>query len=261
MFATNFLFDGKWASDFGLIICSFDNELESASGGEVEFKTVQTPGNDKFVFYGSQFNSAISWNFSICKNPCRNQCLCFDQYEESMIAKWLLKTDGYRYIQFNQEGYENVFYKVYFNISPHQINGRTVGFDLTATSNCAYGFSDVIRKKAHIKLNEPFKLNVHSDINAYIYPIVKIKGVGNFNLTNNYDKMQNVLLGKASEFKNVNSQIIMDSDNDTISGLSDPNDFNWYFIRLVDGINEIATNSANDVEIEIQYRELRYIKI
>ena len=45
----------------------------------------------------------------------------FSQYEESMIMKWLAKTDGYRWIQFEQEGYEDIFYKVMINALPHQV--------------------------------------------------------------------------------------------------------------------------------------------
>lgn len=263
MFATDFLFDNQCASDLGLMICSFSGDGSSASGGEVEYNVVKTPMRDKFTFYGSQFNSVITWDFSICKEPCKDKNMYFNQYEESMVAKWLVKTDGHRYLQFNQDGYEDIFYNVCFNITPHQINGRTIGFDLTATSDCGYGFTDIIKRKSVIKSGMDLKLNVHSDINTYILPLIKIKGTGNFYISNNSDKMQNISLNKQSNFKNVSStkHIIMDSDCDTIHGIGDPQNFNWYFLRLVDGINEITTNSMIDVEIEFQYREPRYVKI
>lgn len=263
MFASDFLFDSQRASDLGLMICSFNGDFTSVSGGEIEFNSVKTPNRDRFTFYGSQLNSVLEWNFSICKNPCKNDTLYFNQYEESMIAKWLIKTDGYRFLQFDQNGHEDIFYNVCFNITPHQINGRTIGFDLTATSDCGYGFTDVIKRKAVIKSGVDFKLNVHSDINTYVLPLVKIKGTGNFYISNNSDNMQNISLNKESDFKNVSStkQIIMDSDCDTIYGIDDPKNFNWYFLRLVDGINEIISNSMIDVEIEFQYREPRYVKI
>ena len=59
MFATDFLFDQHYASDFGLMICSFDQSPETASGGEIEYNTVKTPGRDRFSFYGAQRNTAI----------------------------------------------------------------------------------------------------------------------------------------------------------------------------------------------------------
>lgn len=261
MFATDFLFDNKRASDLGLMICSFDGDFQTASGGEIEYNIVKTPNRDRFTFYGAQFNSAITWNFSICKNPCNNSSLSFNQYEESMVAKWLLKTDGYGLFQFDQEGYEDINYNVYFQIAPHQIGGQTVGFDLVATSDCAYGFSNIISRKSTINIANPLKLIIHSDINVYILPHVRINGTGNFYISNDSDLSQNAISDKAAEFKNISRKIVMDSDTDTISGLASPDDFNWYFLRLVDGTNIITTNSESDVEIEIQYREPRRVII
>lgn len=261
MFATDFLFDNNRASDFGLMICSFSGEFESASGGEIEYNVVKTPARDRFLFYGSQFNSVIEWNFSICKNLCKNDSIYFDQYEESMIAKWLLKTDGYKWFQFDQEGYEDIFYNVYITMIPHQINGKTVGFDLTVTSDCGYGFTDVITRKASINQSIPLSLNVYSDINTYILPCIKINGKGNFYISNDNDKLQNKATNKATIFKDVTREITMNSDTDIISGLISPNNFNWYFLRLVDGVNNITTDSASDITLEIKYREPRRVII
>ncbi len=260
MFATDFLFDSQRASDFGLMICSFNGDFETASGGEIEYNVAKTPNRDRFTFYGAQLNSVITWNFSICKNPCQNQDLYFNQYEESSIAKWLLKINGYGKLQFDQEGYEDITYNAYFNMAAHQINGKTVGFDLTATTDCAYGFTDTIKKTAIINTSTPLKMNVHNDINSYIFPCVKIKrksGTGDFYIKNGSDKQN-----KQTEFINMQNaafEIIMDSDSDTISGLHDPNKFNWCFLRLIDGCNIIQTNSEYDLEIEIYYKEVRRV--
>lgn len=262
MYATDFLFDNQCASDLGLIICSFDKEFETASGGEIEYNVVKTPNRDRFTFYGSQFNSVIEWKFSICKNPCRNDTLYFNQYEESMIVKWLLKTDGYKPLQFLEEGYEDIIYNVYFNISPNQIEGKTVGFNLTATSDCAYGFTNIIKKKTAINADAPFRLNIHSDLNTYILPLIKINAVGSF-IINNYRniELKDSILERPIELENITQEIIMDSDTDVITGLNSPNDFNWHFMKLADGTNIITTDSTNNIEIEIQYREPRYVKV
>lgn len=261
MFASDFLFDNQRASDLGLIICSFNNEFETASGGEIEFNTIHTPGNDKFTFYGSQFNSVITWNFSICKNPCSNKILYFDQYEESLIVKWLLHTDGYKILQFYQEGYSDISYYVYFNIIPHQIEGKTVGFDLTATSNCGYGYTNIIKRKTIINSSMPLKINIHSDINTYILPIVKVKGEGRFSIDNYKDMdLKYSILDKKIELA-ITKEVIMDSENDVIIGLQNPDDFNYHFLKLIDGINIITTDSISNIELEIQYREPRRIII
>ena len=260
MFATDFLFDGKRASDFGLMICSFNGEIEAASGGEIEYNVSKTPGRDRFTSYGAQLNSVIEWSFSICKNPHRNSNMYFNQYEESNIMKWLLKTDGYKPFQFKQSGYEDIFYNVYFNLTPHQIGGQTVGFDLTATADCAYGFTDVIKRKTSINSSTPLQLNIHSDINTYILPYVKLDQSGDFYISNDNAQKQNISTTTFLGAKN-KIPVTMDSDTDTIYGLINPQDFNWHFLRLVDGINIITTNSKSNIEIEIQYREPRFVRI
>ena len=265
MFATDFLFDNQRASGLGVMICSFNGDMETVSGGEIEYNVVKTPNSDKFTFYGSQLNSPVEWNFSICKNPCVNKSPYFNQFEERVIYKWLTRTDGYKLFQFDQTGYEDIFYYVYINLSPHQENGKTIGFDLKATANCAYGFTNIIKKKAFINSSAPFQINVHSDINTDILPKVRLKGRGNFSVHNYRDYkdniLQNPILDKPLEFKNMSKEITMDSDTDLITGLSSPNDFNWRFMRLVDGANFISTTSASNIEFEIEYREPRLIRI
>lgn len=258
MFATDFIFDSQRLSDYDCIICSFDGEV-SSSGAEIEYNVVKAPNKNKYNFYGAQFNEVITWEFSICKNPCGNDNEYFDQYEESMLSKWLLKLDNYKWFQFDQEGYEDLFYMVTINMFPHQIAGRTVGFDLTVTSNCAYGFTDLIFKKAIINASTPLKFVVNNDLNVCEYPEMIITGQGDFYISNDSDKSQNVILDKASEFTNVSTPIVMDSDNEIITGIASPDDFNWYFLRLVDGENILSTNSVYDVNIEFKYREARRV--
>lgn len=262
MFATDFLFDNQRASDLGLMICSFNGDIETASGGEIEYNAIKTPGSDTFSIYGSQLNSVIVWNFSICKIPHANTSPYFDPYEESQVVKWLLNMKGYKTLQFNQPEYEDIFYQAYFNITPHQVAGQTIGFDLVATSNCAYGFSDIIKRKSILNSSAPLRLHIRSDVNTYILPKVKIKGTGNFKINNYSDEnLQHSILTKALEFQNITKEIMMDSEMDIITGLSSPSDFNWHFLRLIDGKNIITTGSESNIEIEIQYREPRYIRI
>ncbi len=261
MFATDFLFDNKRASDFGLMIASFDSEIPVAAGGEIEYTVVKTPGSNTFDFYGAGVNSVITWNFSIIKNTCPNHNYYFNQYEERQIAGWLLKQDGYKWFQFIQDGYEDIYYKTQINMSPHQLHGRTIGFDLTVTSDCGYGYSNELNKTYHLNKNNPIELEIHSDIVTYILPRLSLTGSGDFYISNNSDLSQNISNGKATSFKNVSEPIIINSDNDTITGIPSPNDFNWYFPRLVNGLNSITTDSEENIEITISYREPRRVII
>ena len=81
----------------------------------------------------------------------------------------------------------------------------------------------------------------------------------NFYINNDSDLEQNLINAKESAFTNVNNTIVMDSDNDVITGISSPTSFNWYFLRLVDGVNTITTDSENDIKISFVYREPRRV--
>jgi hypothetical protein len=259
MFATDFLFDTNRLSDFDCIICAFDGNELSVSGGEIEFNSVKSPSKDRYNFYGAQFTNVLVWNFSICKNNCLNDDMYFDQYEESRLAEWLLRTDGYKWLQFDQDGWEDICYHVKFDMMPHQIGGKTVGFDLTATSDCGYGFSQEMRKRFTLNSSTPYELFVTNDINMVSYPRLSIAGNGDFYISNDSDSLQNIKNDCATEFKNATSVITMDSENDYINGIDSPNDFNWYFIRLVNGNNVITTDSTSDLQIDMIYREIRRV--
>ncbi len=261
MYATDFLFNENRASDLGLMICSFNGEFETATGGNIEYNVVKTPGRDKFDFYRAQFNEIITWNFSICKNPCQNnnEEMYFNQYEESQIAQWLLKQDGYKWFQFDQDGYRDIYYMVHINMLPHQVGGQTVGFDLTVATNCGYGFTDEIVKEFTFNRNKTIRLDIHSDTNSYILPYVTVYGRGDFYISNDSDLSQNSSNGKETRLYHVTEKIIMDSDNDIIKGIKNTSDFNWHFLRLVNGVNNIVTDSDGDIKISFTYREPRRV--
>lgn len=262
MFATDFMFDGQLASDFDMVICSFDGDFTVASGGETEFNVVKAPDRDRFTFYGADLPNTLVWTFGIMKNPCKyanDLYLTYD--EERSIAKWLLKKDGYHWFRFIQDEEEDIYYKVQINMNPQQYGGRTVGFNLTITSDCAYGFSSLIKKSITVNSSAPAKILVDSDVDSYILPKVTVTGSGDFYLSNESDPTQNVSTGKVTQLQNMSSgaAITMDSDNGIITGLKDTGDFSWYFFRLVDGMNVITTNASNDVKLIFWYREPRRV--
>ncbi len=78
--------------------------------------------------------------------------------------------------------------------------------------------------------------------------------MGTFYISNQSDLPQ-----KYTKLENVNNEIKLDSNDDIIEGISSPNDFNWYFLRLVNGVNHIVTNSEHEINIKITYREPRRI--
>lgn len=246
MYATDFIFDGVNLSSKGYMICSFDGD-SIVAGGEIEPIVKKTPATDEYTYYAAEINNVLTWELGICKLPCGTEAFePLNQYEESELAKFLLKTDGYRWIQFVQpDDYPDIFYKVYINMTPYQIGGQTFGFNLTITSNCGYGFSHEYTATLTDD-NQPLTINVNNDLNRYIYPTVSFEtNADECWIYNENDLEQNLDNGRECHFYNLGDnvdvlkEINMDSGNDLVQGLENPNQFNFRYLRLVNGENNI----------------------
>ena len=121
MYATDFVFDGVNLSSKGYMICTFDGD-SIVSGGEIEPIVKKTPSVDEYTYYAAEINNVLTWELGICKLPCGTEAFePLNQYEESELAQFLLKTDGYRWLQFVQpDDYPDVFYKVYIIIHHYE---------------------------------------------------------------------------------------------------------------------------------------------
>ena len=77
----------------------------------------------------------------------------------------------------------------------------------------------------------------------------------------NIIELKDSILEKPVILENISQKIKIDSDKDIITGLNSPDDFNWHFMKLADGNNIITTDSVDNIDIEIQYREPRYVRV
>lgn len=265
MIATDFEFNNQKASDYDLIICSFDGEIQTATGGEIEFNTVKAPDSDKFTFYGAQYSSVLEWRFSIIKKPCvYSNDPYFSTFEERQIFKWLGKRDGYHYLRFLQDDVEeDIYYNVKISVSPHQIYGKTVGYDLVVTSDSTFGYSSLIIKRATINKEKPLNLYIDNDTNNYLLPEIYITGLGDFYISNENDPERNITKGKMTKFVDIKStdKIYMNSEHGIVLGILTEKFVSWNFLRLLDGKNIIVTDSENNITLEFRYREVRRVVI
>lgn len=263
MYADDFLFNGQQASDFGLIICDDSGGEGVVSGGDISISTVRPPATDIFDFYTGAFDDPIQYSFNVIKASCSNpNDIYITPQEESSIANWLIggsKTHGYGWLQFSQDGYRDICYKVCFtSMKPIQVIGRTIGFELSCTSNCGYAFSYTKIRQFNISGSSSTIVNISSDIDTYIYPYIKISGGrGEYTIMNENDTEQ-----AATVINSNNGIVILDCENDIVeSGITDPKNFNWIFPRLKQGENLFSTNSEYALNIELNYREPRRVLV
>lgn len=272
MYCMDFIFDNERLSDYGYIMCTFDGGDSTWEGGDVTFTTVQAPSSNKFTHYYSKFENPISFNISIMKNPCQKSSqdeMNFIQDEESYLMRWLQRLDGYHWFAFDQDGWEDVWFNVQINPRPHYINGTIVGYDLACTTDSPYGYSQLHTKNMSLSHSSDDKSNSiviknYSDIPGYIYPKVTIipKNNGNIALISGCKDYQKVTRIDNAEKNNV---IILDKENDEISGISNMNYFHYVFPVMANSykdINTVFTNIGDvDIDMKIEYRFVRRVAV
>ena len=211
MFGTDFEYDGKRLSDYGLMILSFNGTSNDtvSSGANLVFNQIKSASGNNFDIFSSTYDSPYSPpSFQIGKDPswCDSQDdLYFSPIEVSKIQSWLCQ-DDYCKFKIDQDGYENIYWNATFSSKQILINGRIVGLELSLFTDASYAYIDEIEINETVIKNESFFIDNFSDEIGNIKPYLKIlfKESGDFVLKNSLDNL-------TTEIKNVqkNESIIL----------------------------------------------------
>ena len=174
LYCMEFIFDGVSSKEYDLIICSFNGEEngEATAGSNIEFTTFKTPNSNKWVKTSAIYNEQLSFNFQICKNPCVSN-EPFSERELAFLMRWLIRRD-YKYLQFMQEGFENIYYNCQLNAQRYMIAGECYGLTLTAICDAPFGWSEPINYSLSSSTTATYRLYDSSDEIGEIYPTVEI---------------------------------------------------------------------------------------
>lgn len=259
MYITDFEFDGKRLSDFGCILASFNGASNGSypSGASLTYSTSTTLGSDRFDLFGSSYDQPYSIQFGIIKDPCiadDQDEMYFTPREISSIQRWLCRRSRYGKFKVDADGYRNLYWMGTFVSQQYEINGSTIGFDLTFTADSPYAHQEPVTLKFDCSEDNKFTLYSISDEEGYIIPDVKITILtgGDLAITNSRDS-------KVFEIKNceANEEITIDGTYQVISSSIDShdlgNDCNYSFPRIFntydDTKNEFTTNLSCKIEI------------
>lgn len=261
MYATDFEYDGKRLSEYGMTICSFNGsqDLETvSSGADISFGQLSSGTSDNFKLYSSIYESPYNLSFQICKNPCvlENDDMYINPEKISAIQKWLCRKNYHKF-KVDQDEYRNYYWNSVFNSKQLMQNGRIIGLELTMYADSPYAYLDDIILEFDCDADVPFTIFSKSDEEGWIYPYVDIICLGS-NITNSdgiiisqdpdssIEDMQiySLEISNSMDYKTTkingckkNETISIDGRNLMISS-SDPthtslaNDFNYCFPRL-----------------------------
>lgn len=261
------------------MICSFNSGNDNVvSGGEVTFTVTKPPVNNKWSFHGSSFQTQLSIEFSISKMDCDldDDEIYFTQHEQSDLMRWLQKTDGFRWLGFDQDGFEDVWYNVQINPRPHYFGGRVVGFDCTCLCDSPYGYSPerCFTKILAVNGTTPIFID-HSDIPGEIHPEVTIKANGNGNIQlrtgvckiNNNHEFSSYISSRDTIINSVTqgTEITLNEDYGLVTGFNDLTNFNFNFPFIGNSYesnyNMFKNLSDMSITITVKYRMIRRVYV
>lgn len=239
MNALDFQYDDLYLSDFGCIICTFDDNHSPETismGSEISFTKSAVSNGKRYMITDASYDNCIEAEFSICKDPD----LCFD-YEDQFftleeqrdIMRWLNRTEMKRFCLIDDE-HVDMFYEGSFNVSKIELNGDVIGMSLLFQSNRPFALS--------LDLSYKFKIPSHgysytiqdtSDEIGYDYPDVTIDllGTGDLTITNSFDGRQTIIKNCVNGERITMKDMIIETSSvahrETIM-----NDFNFRFPQI-----------------------------
>lgn len=277
MIATEFEFDGISSSTYGLYICSFDGVKNGTGtlGNEITYNTAKSPKNNRWIYTDSVYENPLTFTFQCLKFDCNTGSKPIEARELARIMRWLLRNDGYHYLRFKHNEWDNVFYNAQLKLQKHEIAGQIYGFEIEVICDAPWGYSEMKEFSFYyndVNKRKTFTLYNYSDEDGSLLPeLIKIEVLENcdliisntFNINGdernqliNHTTINNCKSGEIL-YMDKNMNIICDGDGYSHPTLSD--DFNYCFFKLYSDYknakNTITVSHA--CNITINWREIR----
>ena len=248
MYATDFKFDGRWLSSFGLSCISWDGDPNASNTvSNIEFTTGRPVGRFTWNHYSSQFSDPLSATIQVGHLDCSSGALKeLTPDELSPIMRWLNRRDGYKEFQLaGQTGYDELYFYVQMNVKPLGLRGHVYALELTVTTNRPFAvqkcFQDFVIESANSSKDID---DISDDVgDTPILMQITSKGTGTLTITNNrlgakeQTEIKDVVAGEIFSLDGVNL-IITDSADRTDTPLSKR--FNYRFPKLVNTYDDIS---------------------
>lgn len=275
----DFEYDGEMLSDYGAMLCSFDNaggiETES-SGADITFNQIRPVGSNRFNLYASTYDTALTSTFQICKNPCQLKTqdeMFFSVEEITAIQRWLCRKNCYKRFKLDKKGYEHIYWNATFSSKQIVLNDNVIGLELTIYTDAPFAFLDEITINIDCSTatnSSPVSFNIYdlSDEEGYIYPDFEITMLEDVTDEKGF-RLENSMTNKVTTIKNciANEVITINGKNQiiettaTLSSRQLSNNFNYLFPRLINTYNENKNTFTCNRKclIRISYSPIRKI--
>lgn len=215
MIASNFEFNGIQAHDVGLWICSFDGSSSSSFdtveiGSEITFDISLSTNGYKQHFHSAHYEKQYEIEFDVVKmKDC--EPVPITPQEQAFYLRWLQRKDGYKYLRFLEDGFEEIYYNCKIAVSWRESCGVKYGATLKVTCDAPFGYSPIQSYETSISSGKTFEIYNDSDELGEIIPQqieIQTLSAGNLIIENSMENLYST--------NNYRSQILNCKKNETI---------------------------------------------
>ena len=264
MYALDFEYDNQYLSDFGFIVCDF-NESSGANivsaGSRIVFNTVSRHRGKKYGLTNTMYDECIQATFDICKDPDIYDDLEITSDEYRDLVRWLGRHEFLKFqILFDSSDYPEIepcYYDASFNIEKVKIGEKLCGLELTMITNAPFGYGEEQVVRLDIANNsQKHTIYDMSDEIGCIYPSMTITCNADGDLTIRNETEVSIL-----HIKNCKKGEIINIDGDTLIVISSVashdicNDFNYEYFRIGNRYNdrENVISASLPCTLELRY--------
>lgn len=254
--ADSFSYDGIESKYYDLVIGSFSGaEDGETSNSNLSMTTFKSPGSNIFYKVNTTYNNQLQISWSCFKYNCYDsKDIYYDERHIAEILRWLGRRT-YKELIFHQEGWEDIHYNAFLEVHQYQIGGETVGFNIVATCDAPYGWTD--SRVTTINCNGTQIIQIYDDSDEIgttdVEMTITIKSDCDFEfentLTGVHTKIKNCKAGEIIKIKDkrIESTECIDQENETSYAYSGKHqnlydDFNWVWPNVGNYFDE-ATHS------------------
>lgn len=263
--ASQYIFDGILCDTYNLRLCSFEDNgglQTSSAGSTIELTTAKHPHSNKWARYNAQYSAPIEFTIQVMKTDGSE----IDALEQEYINRWMIRRDDYKWFQFGQTDYMDIFFNVQVTESNIlSVGNRNIGMSFKCVTDSPFGYSE-IKTNTYVFTNGNYinHIDQSSEI-GYLYPTMEITiaTAGTFGLTNAIDdnrlfKIDNCTVGEV---------ITVDCENKIITSTKHTHalydDFNYNFFRFANTFSSSLNRltATGDATVKFTYRLPRKVGI
>lgn len=243
----DFEYDGIRLSDFGCIICEFDNDGSDtvSNGSEITLNTFSVL-NGKQELASSEYEECIESTIQICKNDCINQAPEMSVDDIRRLTSWLNRKSFHKFKMLDGD-YTDLYFEASFNVSRIELGGITYGLELQMITNRPHALQEPISiLLSNTEPNKEYTIISESDDEGFIYPYTKIEinEAGDLTIYCEPEKRTTLI-------KNCQKGEVITLDYPIIQSSLDSHkiatDFNWTFPRITNTFQ----NSLNKIQMSL----------